>query len=172
MPNDDAATEAAFMRLFNRTAVGVGSVLLAVGAVLATGEVREWSRARGSLSWPQGAATVSSSELVYDSYNRKHRVEIRLRYIVDSQSHLGGSYALYPRIGHGAKQIVEAHPTGSTVTVSYDPEEPSTAVIRTGPKKGKLLGAILYLGVAVAGALALWLGVASMRRSHAKKASE
>jgi len=95
-----------------------------------------------SAKWPTAAATVSSSEVVKLSgkTNRgrtivKYRPAIKYAYVVGDDEFIGVQLCFGRDWSHSgmneasARQIVNAHPAGSIVSVSYDPSDPKNAVL-------------------------------------------
>lgn len=103
---------------------GAFALLGLLAALDTVGEVRAGLAAR---AWPTGEGEVVVS--------RRHQGRTRLgdfeyRYSVAGQDYASWR-AAYLRVPY-VNPLHETYPSGSTVTVHYDPEDPARAVIETG----------------------------------------
>jgi hypothetical protein len=145
----------------------MGLALLGVGMALAFAGGRMVYRSRVSQDWPTAQGTVTSSrvETLRSKRAVSFRPEVSYRYEVNGVPYTSDTVAFD---GHGsggletAQAVSRHYTTGSTVTLHYEPEDPSVACLQCGDT-----GFVNYV-VAVGGALfalvAAW-GLAEMART-------
>ena len=123
-----------------------GLVALVGGLILSIWGAREWQSALSSKDWPTVSGTVVHSELKKRLKARRpgqksHQSrtqftpEIRYDYTVEGQSFTGDrvSYGDYSSSNEAQmKAVVAQYPVGKSVTVFYDPEDPSSSLLESG----------------------------------------
>ena len=99
-------------------------------------------------SWPAAEGQVTSSRMVsYRSKGRtKYRGEVTYQYPAAGAAYYGSRWSTFD--GHAPRSAVDEHPTGSAVTVYFDPAQPSYAVLSRDAGSGPWW--ILLAGVVVA----------------------
>ena len=121
-------------------AVGIMVVLMIlVNAVLLFNIFSAQRKASAMQTWPSASGTVVESEL--RSRRRGSSRRIYYPHIVYSYNVMGQAY-MGKRIGPGkysgtttAREIVAKYPSGASVEVYYDPQNPSEAVLETDVSK-------------------------------------
>jgi hypothetical protein len=133
---------------------------LTVGALLLFFGVRSYQSAQESSGWPTSPGVVLSSSV--DSHrsddSTTYQAEVLYEYEVSGEKYSSN------RIGYGdistgspapAQDLVNQYPSGESVTVYVDPEDPSQSVLQPGVRGGTyflpgmgllftLIGLILY----------------------------
>lgn len=113
--------------------------ILVAGAGLAYTAWSLWWAVQ-SESWPSAPGTILASKVEVDSASGgglEYRAAVAYQYAVDGQKyaaervHFGDSLASSWGLGL-AQQEVNDHPTGSAVSVRYDPKKPARATLETG----------------------------------------
>jgi hypothetical protein len=103
-----------------------------------------------SLTWPKAPGRILKSEIKRGAKGSA-RADITYCYSVAGQSHTGSrvSFSLAGSNLNESSRIVKAHPAGSDVTVSYNPADPTEAVLEPGAKSGStttFLAALMFVG--------------------------
>jgi hypothetical protein len=131
----------AFGLLFGAFMVALGLILLLVGLVT----LRDTFV---SLRWPRATGQVVSSEVRREERLEGQivfRPEVAYTYACGGGTLTGRKIAFAEKLYHSeaaAQKAIERYPTGMVVTVRYDPDFPTEAVIE---RKGALAGIILLL---------------------------
>lgn len=98
----------------------------------------EWKRAAASPSWSTANGVITESRVVESSGGRRrgrsYSAKVEYTFEVDGQELKGTriSYRLQSSGQSGASECVARYPVGASVTVHYDPADPSQAVLETG----------------------------------------
>ncbi len=136
-----------------------GGVLLAVlggllGLGIAGSAVLDFQDGREALSWPTAAGTVYKSEVRKNEKahrGKKYRAFIRYRYEVDGTAHAGKKVRFGPVVtsAREAEATAREFPVDAAVTVYYNPDDPSDAVLDpsrpTGSARTKFLVGIGFI---------------------------
>jgi len=138
-------------------------VLLVFGVVLGGVGFMRYTTARASAEWPTVNGTVTSSRVQTTRRDGKNEYMPRVQYsyVVDGQSFSGTRITAsdeYQKNRGSADDILGRYPSGTAVTVFYDPQDPARAVLEQGlPGNVKVL---LGAGVACL-ALAVLIGISA-----------
>lgn len=127
-------------RWVTRIFTGFQAIFVLVGIFFTVQGVLEWDRAAKSASWPTVQGTVTRSEVTTHRSTHKGRsstsyhAHIEFDYEVDGKALHGNrrTYKVMASSQSAANEAVAAYPTGSSVTVSYDPKDPERAVLEPG----------------------------------------
>ena len=94
-----------------------------------------------------GTVTHSSVKISSDSEGTSYHPEIRYEYALDGARFIGDRYRYtFSTSGKkSAEQAVAVHPVGRTVTVYYNPADPSDSVLQPGMEGGDLLVGLFLL---------------------------
>ncbi|HZU35363.1 MAG TPA: DUF3592 domain-containing protein [Gemmataceae bacterium] len=125
--------------------------------------VRGAARQLASASWPttDGTITVSSAE-------RKHSWHLEYAYHIAGQSYSSTTYAEDPMPIQGEQEVlrhIARYPVGAQVAVSYDPHDPTTAVLHPG-LRGCTLWCMLFLTPFVVIGMGFWAGLLGWSRQR------
>jgi hypothetical protein len=126
-----------------------------------------------STSWPSVSGRVVESDVSYwnDEDGNYYRPEVTFEYTVAERqyesSRIGfGSDSSYDTTD-SAWEVANRYPTGETVPVYYDPDEPATAVLEPGATAGSYtligVGAVFVLVAVVVGGIIALATLASNR---------
>jgi hypothetical protein len=140
--------------LFWSALVGLFCLVVGSGAVLQIATDR----------WPVTEGTVTVSEL---TGRKRNSWKLEYQYTVAGQPYTGTRYAFEPMPIQGEREVtraIAAHPAGSAVAVSYNPDDPAEGVIRPG-LRGCTLWMALFLTPFVIVGLAMWVGLVRRYRS-------
>ncbi len=146
--------------------VGIAQVFLSSGRAI---------RAARSLSWPTADAVVLSSDVVTTTTERGQRVSTQIEAVVEYAYMIRGQEYRTSRIYFtggassyaAARELVVQFPTGTAVKAFYDPENPSTAVLRPGVSSLDFLSiGLAALGTVVGGGL-IYYGTRALPRDVA-----
>lgn len=115
-------------------------IFMAVGGFFVVQGAREWLLAGASAGWPTVQGTVTHSEVTRHTSTSKGRTRtsynarIEFDYEIDGVRHHGNrrTYRVTSSSQSGAQEAVDRYPVGSTVTVSYDPDDRTRAVLEPG----------------------------------------
>lgn len=139
-----------------------GPILILIGVVVFYFLGGTFLQAYTSPSWPtvQGQVIHSEVALHRDSDgDRMYSPDIAYNYTVNSQQYdssqvgmLDGSTSIRGTV----QDTVKRYPSGTTVTVYYDPEDPANAVLEPGLKGGVLLLGGLLVCFPVMGVLMIF----------------
>ncbi|MEO7650719.1 MAG: DUF3592 domain-containing protein, partial [Bryobacteraceae bacterium] len=126
-------------------AAGIGlSFFVAIGLVALGFGLRNIWRASASKEWPSVPGVVATSEINRSvSHDRKTRssstsyaADIHVRYNVAGTDYSTDQIRFGQTVGSGDSSEAELrrlrYPVGATVTVSYNPKDPSLAAMRPG----------------------------------------
>jgi Protein of unknown function (DUF3592) len=128
------------------TGRGVGLVSLCmfiVGLVVSGWGLFELKQARESSGWPSTPGTITRSAIHQVANNKENQPEttyyphIQYRYAVFGKGYTADRIAFGSPSGGDqgqAQKIVDRYFTGKTVTVYYDPDDPSVAVLNAGDR--------------------------------------
>ena len=124
----------------------------------------ELPQALASPAWPTVEGTVTNSKV--RRRPGKRRLRLRYEYDVKDQTYESHKIAFMGRVFSGtATERRKRYPSGAKVTVYYNPDDPSVAVLEPGVRVVGFLGAglivVLFLPI---GALGLWSLSKRMRR--------
>ena len=151
----------------------VAALILMIGIGLAVKGGFEAKRAVDSRGWPSTTGTVIHTDVhEVQHHNEEYRgssfyPKVLYRYTVYGESYTADRLTFGGDPGSNrvsAKKIVDKYPVGMTLTVYYDPNDPSVAVLNIGtsPMAYGMVGAGLVL-IAVGGfSLRAW----KRKRSH------
>jgi Protein of unknown function (DUF3592) len=118
--------------MINAVLIGFGVIAIAIGVALYVAQFRQGLRANASKRWPVSSGTVIASALEKSPDGRwRYRAAVQYRYRV------GGKEYQSDRIFWGGNEgrqrhmasVIAAYPEGCKVSVHYDPQNPSEAVI-------------------------------------------
>lgn len=125
----------------NRRLGIIAVCMVAAGLAVVIWGVFEWKQAGESRSWPMTTGTVVRS-YVHNVQERKedpvmvrYYPKVHYRYMVRGEVYTADRIAFGGHIEtnqHEAQKMVDRYPTGSAVTVAYDPNDPSVAVLNAG----------------------------------------
>lgn len=115
-------------------------IFMAVGGFFVVQGAREWLLAGASAGWPTVQGTVTHSEVTRHTSTSKGRTRtsynarIEFDYEIDGVRHHGNrrTYRVTSSSQSGAQEAVDRYPVGSTVRVSYDPDDRTRAVLEPG----------------------------------------
>ena len=139
-------------------------VFFAGGLIAAYKIADELPQALASPGWPTVEGAVTTSKVRRRSGSRKLR--LRYQYDVNGQTYESHKIAFMGRVFSGtASERRKRYPTGTQVTVYYNPDKPSVAVLEPGVRMVGFLGAglvvVLFLPI---GALGLWSLLKRMKK--------
>jgi hypothetical protein len=88
-------------------------------------------KAKASLQWPSVAGTVLLSQMVEYSAGETNSSypSVTYSYVVNGQALQSSRVSFHPS---KSEKVVKKYPTGNSVQVFFDPQDPSTAVLETG----------------------------------------
>ena len=118
-----------------------------------------------SLSWWQAEAIVMRCEPHYHSGGKhsssSESATISYRYAVRDQPLFSDRVTVArKRLSEGVEAFVLGHPVGAKITVYYDPQRPTDAVIFPGPDKQNMIWLVSSGLLALAG---LWFSISTTR---------
>jgi hypothetical protein len=158
----------------------VGLVILVGGLIGLVPLGLEWSSADSSSGWPSTRGRVTNSSLsstkrVGGGSAETWTVHVSYSYAVGGKSHVGsaihkGSFPSYDSKAE-ARAVLGRYGDGASVTVFYDPSDPSDAVLEPGVAAATSsleLGALL---IALVIALGTTVVFQSVRRIRAQQAA-
>ncbi|MGP1346610.1 MAG: DUF3592 domain-containing protein [Phycisphaerales bacterium] len=156
MPRSPLSGKSVFQALIG-VFIGVG-VMIAGGVGLVAG-VGSLKHARASESWPTASGGVKSCEVVAQSGRRgrtSYKPKVTVYFTVDGRRYacerltFNASYSTRDR--SEAEAFARRFAAGSTVSVSYKPDDPEISVIEPGVEDSAWLTPILGGAFAVVGA--------------------
>ncbi len=156
------------------------AILIYSGVVMMAGTVRELMESRDAMAWPTASGKVIRSEMKTHSVKVRRRTDMGLRrtstedsyearieyeFQIDGVTHtgnrrnaiLGGDLADKPHV----EQTLKKYPVGQSVTVSYNPADPSKCVLEPGSWGGFFVYAGLSLFLIVVPLGVLWVAWSS-----------
>ena len=109
--------------------------------------------------WPIADGRVISSRVVRSNRVSDYLADIRFEYEVGGRRYQGDRRAvrwgrIRSRFESRARDVVARYPVGSAVSVSYDPQNPSYAMIEPGVSFGSVI--LLIIGVGFVGIAAIF----------------
>lgn len=136
--------------------------MFAAGIFLMAWGGNELKKAYESRSWPGTPGTITSA-YIQTSHHRSsegrsstsYAPKVSYRYTVEGKTHMCDRIAFGGASGgmeSWAKAVVDEYPSGKQVTVHYNPQDPSVAVLKTGFSWGALLlvlAGVVFFGVGV-----------------------
>jgi len=125
----------------------VGAIFFLVGLGLLGKGLFDLRKARQALQWPttQGVITRSEIKIHADSEGTSYTPVIEYAYTVQGRDYCSNSLWAGPRLSASqnfAAKITARYPLGQTVTVTYNPAQPASAVLEPGISKF----AFIYVG--------------------------
>lgn len=154
------------LKTLSRFGIGLG----ALGGLLSVFGVYFLLTANESLSWPSVEGTIVQTEVRRDTRSRKgsaeptlntdveYYVSVNYTYDVEGNSYVASRYSLgqgdqvsrrYKERSDAEAEAASRFPEGTTVTVHYDPEQPTEAVLAPGWNWGTF--APLLMGIFLGG---------------------
>jgi hypothetical protein len=135
---------------------------VAAAGLALDGAVSVW-RGRRSLRWPTTQGRIAASKVrpllsgqsvlgAYFTPGVRYEYEVDHRVYYSNRISYGGWWSAW--------DVVDSHPVGTSWAVSYDPDDPATAVLDPGVKTVSVVELCLGLGLATGGIL-FSLGVLS-----------
>lgn len=139
------------VRLLRRALLGFAAFGIAVGALFVVDGIDDGREARSSLEWPvtRGQIGVSWVEQIDSSTGRPiterslarrdavkvYRPFVAYQYMVKGIMYPGHRISFEPLRGSAdrAQRVVNRYSMGRIVDVYYDPDDPSSAVLESGP---------------------------------------
>jgi hypothetical protein len=124
-------------RRFSRTLLTLVLLLAGAGTALVYGPYMVW-RSYAVRAWPTVEGVVTQSELVETrkSGDRAWRPEVEVRYVVDGAEHTTDAiWAAGDRSFRDqgeARTVLARYAVGGAARVSYDPDDPSDAILDPG----------------------------------------
>jgi hypothetical protein len=147
-------------------------ITLAIGVGLLFFSIRSRKKAQTSQNWPgtQGTVTVSavreSSSTNDDGYTSTYYYpKVEYEYTVMGQPYTGKNISFGGATGYGNPLQVEpklaSYPVGAHVTVYYNPEKPSEAVLerKAGGSKFMMIVGIVLLVISLCIACVMLVGI-------------
>lgn len=143
--------------------------MIIIGALLTVFGVSFIIEGSESQNWPTAEGEVSSiwvQTSTSDNGTKTYTYEVNYRYTVNDTSYtsdrfsLGGGSTASKRYNDEEEARAggrEAYPTGSLVLVSYDPQDPGSAVLDPGLNWGTAVPLILGLLFTIGGAASFYL---------------
>jgi len=137
-----------------RTWVGISIFLMIVGAVILVYTINLSYQSNSSTNWPTTQGTILSSEVEshttkkYDknghaSTSTDYRAKILYQYAINgtyySSDEISLMYSSFWGDINEAQQLVEKYPAGKNVTIHYNPESPSEAVLEPGTAPSSMM---------------------------------
>jgi MFS superfamily sulfate permease-like transporter len=172
--NPSGTAPTALITIQTKSGKGLGILtiaMLAAGiALLAFGAV-EFKRALASKSWPSVTGAITSSSIQKKQTRKNNRTvisyypRVQYRYTVAGKTHSADRIAFGGTAGGSrskAQKIVNQYPSGKTLPVYYDPDDPSVAALETGHS-------LMAIVIILAGLVFLCAGIAcfrAWRRQH------
>lgn len=141
-------------------------VLLVFGVVLGGVGMMRYNTAQASTEWPTVTGTVTSSRVQTTSRDGRNEYMPRVQYSygVEGRSFTGTRITAsdeYQKNRGSAEDILVRYPSGASVAVFYDPQDPANSVLAQGmPGNVKVM---LGAGVACL-ALAVLIGISAVRQ--------
>jgi hypothetical protein len=133
------------------------SISLLTGIALVALSLWLRSRSRQCLQWPSVTGQVIESR-VDDAHLEMTKPVLRYRYQVGTQSYVGFRVAFsgYGVSRRAMDQLIEPYPQGSTVSVFYNPQDPSSAVLDNIAKSDWLYWFLFGVGFLCLAAYVAW----------------
>jgi hypothetical protein len=130
-----------------------------VGLILIYTYFRNLARVREAEGWPISQGMILESRVKEDSsidsdgFTSSHYYpEVRYLYRVLGSEYEGTKITFGPTSGNTqsrAMQAISKYPKGSTVTVYYDPEQPSKAVLERTLSKSLLVSGVIFIAIGI-----------------------
>jgi len=118
--------------------VAVTGIMACVALFFVVMGALEWNRAAASERWPTTNGIVTESRVAESTGGRRrgrsYTAKVEYAFQADGRELKGTrvSYRLQPTGHSGASERVAQYPVGASVTVHYDPADPSQSVLETG----------------------------------------
>lgn len=143
--------------------VGVGLILMALFTIRAANAARAWPSTEGTvLSWQEASTTAHRAPTQQSGQEQPVQITIRYEYSVDGETYQ------HDRIAFAlGMPDLPAHDEGDAITVYYDPDLPSEAVLLPGESGST--GITIWIG---AGACAIAMVLAVMTTLRTPPRSE
>jgi hypothetical protein len=113
----------------------LGWLLVGGGVFAVLFPLVSWLRARASRSWPRTGGRITESTLdreVRHGRSDSYMPRVRYEYTVGERTYGGSQLNFWGSVG-GSRAVAERttarYPAGATVTVYYNPQDPSEAVL-------------------------------------------
>lgn len=141
-------------------------VLIIFGLVFGGFGVYKYNIGKQSSDWPSETGKITYSHMNSKQVDGKteYQASVKYSYTVDGTEYKGDqvtSSDVYFKSMLSANEVVDRYPTGSEVSVHYNPDKPNTAVLETGIKKNVYL---LIGGGLVCFLLAIAILVSSLKK--------
>ncbi len=156
-------------KMFSRYALGGGIKLMVLGLaaiVVLVFQVNCFFFSQSASKWPTVTGTITSSGVeTRRTRGRRGRPSTSKRAVVEYRYFAGGKQHTNDRVRvtdkskgfriaqWNSQAIVDEYPTGTKVTVAYDPDEPSNSVLETALPMSSyiwMLGSIVALAISCA----------------------
>lgn len=155
-------------------------VLLLLAALASAGTVMTLAKSRRSRAWPTVTGKITHSEVTEDiqremekddddetrvreRITKMYGVKLAYDYVVAGVAHAGTRLYWSDGIkvsGDGpARKIVEKYPVGRAVTVYYQPDDPTTALLDPGAIKGAVMSGVFALAFGAFGVVFLMVAL-------------
>jgi len=148
----------------NKNLVIVMLGMFAAGILTMAVSAYEIMGSLGTNNWPGTDGTITSSsvrkEVRRDSGKTvtTYYPSVQYRYRIDGRQHTSYRIAFGKKVGSVkaiAQKVVDRYPSGKTVTVYYDPDDPQYAILEKGFKWSSLIVFMVGLVFFAAGVLCL-----------------
>ena len=135
---------------------------------------RDWPSVQGEVESVYVRRTRDNRSSTQGSYS--YHFEVTYNYLVNDITYISDRYSLgdgstassrYSTDDEARADARETYPTGSEITVYYDPADPSSAVLNPGLNWGTLVPLLLGLFFILAGIMLLFV----VRRNYKKNAT-
>ena len=123
------------MSLIDLAKLGAGLVFIVVGAAFLWHLLQEWRRARASRSWPSVSGIIREARISEDTDSA---VPVVIYTYTVAGTRYEGERIHFGGVGGWtvgwAESWLRRYPVGKRVPVFYNPDDPSEAVLVTGPR--------------------------------------
>jgi hypothetical protein len=125
----------------------IAAIMIVIGSVTTVWGTYDYIKSVESLRWPKTTGTVLRSSVVQHHFGRENKTEVRYFPKIAYQYVVFGERYQADRIVFGAvssgrlqnaQAVVDRFPAGSTISVYYHPNTPSTSVLRAGYQNNAL----------------------------------
>jgi hypothetical protein len=137
--------------LRGRQGVWMGLVLFGICFVILAARMPSYLREIRSAKWPTASGIIvdSHSSSVRLGHSEQFALEIRYEYPVGTRQFTGSSVNFQPQdrlhSKEYAERVLKRYPVGKSVVVSYDPQNPDSAVLEAGITSERHV--LFYLGI-------------------------
>lgn len=139
-----------------------GLAFVAIGVVIFFLGLRYLRLAKASAGWPATQGSITTARVRVDDRgesSESYHPEITYSYSVMGTSYEGSRRIIGATRGYsnrrGAEAFLQAYPVGQQVTVYYDPQKPSEAVLEAGTTRGAIGTLIISAVFTLIGLIAL-----------------